>query len=150
MEILGRIKEIITDYLVQNDIELVDMMYRRESPGMCLRLLVDKPGGIGLSECEALNNFLSVKLDEEDVIGERYTIEVSSPGLDRPLKTDRDFERVIGRDIEVDTHEPVDDKRHLEGTLIGMERETIVVERDGISTVIPRDRIAFARLKIEF
>ena len=150
MEIIERVKDLAAAYLAQNDIELVDILYRRESPGMVLRLLADKPGGITLSECEALNIFLSMKLDEEGLIGDRYTLEVSSPGLDRPLKTDKDFERMIGREIDVNMYEPVDEKRHVDGRLIGMDRDAIVVESGGMTTVIPKDKIAVARLKLEF
>jgi ribosome maturation factor RimP len=81
---------------------------------------------------------------------EHYTLEVSSPGLDRHLKTDRDFERVLGQILEVNMYEPVDGKRYLAGRLLGMTKETIVLESEGISTQIPRDRIAMARLKLEF
>ncbi len=150
MDIIERVKEFIAGYLEEHGIELVDISYRAESHGMVLRLLADKPEGIMLSECEALNKFLSEKMDEANFIEERYTIEVSSPGLDRPLKANSDFKRVMGRDIEVDTHEPVDGKRHLEGILVGMDKEAIIVERDGISAVVPKDKIAVARLKIEF
>ena len=123
MEIVERVKALIADYLNENSIELVDVTYRRESSGMALRLLVDKAEGIRLSECEGLNNFLSTRLDEENLIDERCAIEVSSPGLDRHLKTDRDFGRVLGKRIEIDTCEPVDGKRHVVGTLIRFKNQ---------------------------
>jgi len=136
-------------YLDDNSIELVEIMYRREQGGMVLRLLVDTPEGIRIDECEGLNKFLSVALDKEDVIKESYTIEVSSPGLDRHLKIDRDFERVMGKDIEATTYEKIDSKKTHVGRLVGMDKDTIVMESGGISTVIPRKSIAVARLRIE-
>jgi len=148
-EVAERVKALSQGYLDEKSIELVDIMYRRESGGMVLRLLVDKPEGIRIDECEAVNKFLSKTLDEEGIIQESYTIEVSSPGLDRHLVTDRDFERVIDKDIEVTTYERIDNKKTHNGRLIGMEKETIVIESGGISTVIPRKSIAVARLKIE-
>jgi ribosome maturation factor RimP len=149
MEVTERVKALVRGYLDDNGIELVDIVYRREQGGMVLRLLADTPQGITIDECEALNNYLSETLDKEDVIQEHYTIEVSSPGLDRQLKTDRDFERIIGKDIEVTTYEKIDEKKAHTGRLIGMDKEKIVIESDGVSTVIPRRSIAVARLKIE-
>lgn len=148
-EVTERVKALSQAYLDENSIELVEIMYRREAGGMVLRLLVDTPEGIRIDECEGLNKFLSEALDKNDIIQESYTIEVSSPGLDRHLTTDRDFERVIGRDIEATTYEKIDGKKTHDGELIGMDKETIVIESDGISTVIPRRSIAVARLKID-
>jgi ribosome maturation factor RimP len=150
MEISDRVREIASRYTEERNIEIIDIIYRREQPGMVLRLLVDKPEGITMAECEAINNYLSEELDKADVIQDRYVLEVSSPGLDRPLKTDRDFERVIGQRIEVMTYEPIEGKKSRAGSLIGMDKETVVVEDGGISTVIPRNKIALARLKIDF
>ena len=149
MEIIDKVKEIAKDYIADNGIEIIDITFRREQGGLVLRILADKPEGIDLSECEGLNNFLSDILDKEDIIQDRYIIEVSSPGLDRPIKTDRDFERSMGRAIEVTTYVRIDDKKFREGILVGMDKENIVVESYGISTVMPRDKIALARLKIE-
>ncbi len=117
---------------------------------MTLRLLVDTPEGIRIDECESVNKHLSEVLDKDDFIGEHYVIEVSSPGLDRPIKTDRDFERSMGKKLEVTTFAPVDGRRNHSGSLIGMDKEKIVLETDGVSVEIPRDKIAMARLKIEF
>ena len=150
MEVIDRVRQIAEGYAGERGIEVVDVIYRREQPGMVLRILADRPEGITVDECEALNNFLSEELDIEDVIQDRYTLEVSSPGLDRPIKTDRDFERAIGRPVEVMTYEPVEGKKAREGNLIGMDKESIVVESEGVSTVIPRNKIALARLKLEF
>ena len=149
-EIIERIKELAAPYLSDNGIELVDMTFARESGGMTLRLLVDTPEGIRIDECELVNKFLSELLDEEDVIQEHYVIEVSSPGLDRPIKTDRDFERAMGKKLEVSTFGPIDGSRIHMGCLIGLDRDKIVLEAGGISTMIPRDKIAMARRKIEF
>ncbi|MCX5666135.1 MAG: ribosome maturation factor RimP, partial [Candidatus Omnitrophica bacterium] len=80
----------------------------------------------------------------------RYTLEVSSPGLDRPIKTDRDFERSIGKVLEFTTFEAIDGRKTHEGLLVGMDKDNVVIERQGISIVIPRREIALARLKIDF
>ena len=150
MDIIDRVNGLVASYLDENGIELVDTIYRREQGGMVLRLLIDMPQGITIAGCETLNNYLSELLDKENFIDEHYTIEISSPGLDRPLKTDRDFKRVMGSKIDVTTYEPIDLKKTHEGLLIGMDRENIVIESNGVSTVIPRQKIAVARRKVEF
>jgi ribosome maturation factor RimP len=149
-DIIERVKELIAPYLEESGVELVEITYRREQGGMTLKLLVDTPEGIKIAECESLNDYLSGILDKEDVIGERYIIEVSSPGLDRPIKTDRDFERVLGKDLEVTTYVPVDGRKAHEGRFVGMDKDAIVIESGGVSMVIPKASIALARLKIDF
>lgn len=150
MEVISKVKDIASAYIAERGIEIVDVTFRRENQGLVLRVLADKTGGITIVECEEMNNFLSEALDKEDVIQEHYILEVSSPGLDRHLKTDRDFERMIGQGLEITTYEPIEGKKTHEGVLVGMEKESIVVESDGVSTVIPRSKIAMARLKIDF
>jgi len=150
MEILDRVGELVAPYLAEHGIELVEITYKRMQEGMTLRLLVDTPAGVRMDECEALNNFLSETLDRENVIEEHYLIEVSSPGLDRPMKSDRDFERHLGKDIEVTTYEAIDGRKTHEGRFVGMNKEEIVMERGGVSVVIPRNKIALARQKLEF
>ena len=150
MDVRDRVRELIGGYLADNGMELIDMTYRREQPGMVLRLLVDTPSGVTVDECEGVNKYLSEVLDKEDVIQEHYTLEVSSPGLDRPLKTDRDFERVLDKELEMTTYEQIDGRKAHAGRLVGMDKEKVVLESGGISTVIPRAKIAMARLKIDF
>jgi ribosome maturation factor RimP len=149
MEMAERIKGLIASYLEEKEIDVVDIIYRREGGDMVLRLLVDKPDGITIGECEELNNTLSDLLDKEDLIKERYLLEVSSPGLDRPLKTESDFKRVLGKALAISTYESVDGKKDHGGILVGMDSGNIVLERGGISTVIPKAKIARAVQKIE-
>lgn len=148
MELVDRVRDIAKGYIEERGIEIVDIIFRRESQGLVLRILADTPEGITVKECEEFNNFLSAALDEEDAIQDRYILEVASPGLDRPIKTDRDFERAMGKRLEITTYERIDEKKAHEGILIGMDKENAVIETNGISTVIPRDKIALARLKI--
>ena len=150
MEVADRVKSLIKGYLEDNGIELVDIIYRREQGGMVLRLLADTPEGITVAECEALNNYLSEAIDKEEVISEHFLLEVASPGLDRPIATDRDFARAMGKELDIRMYEPVDGKREHQGKLIGMDKESVVIESSGVSTVIPRGKIAKATLKLEF
>ena len=150
IDIVERVKELIAPYFEDSGVELVEITYRREQGGMTLKLLVDTPEGIKIAECESLNNYLNELLDKEEVIGEHYLLEVSSPGLDRPIKTDRDFERALGKTLEVTTYVPVDGRKSHEGKFVGIDKDAIVIESSGASTVIPKASIALARLKIEF
>ena len=150
MEIIEKIRGLVSSYIEEQGAELVEIQYRREGGNMVLRFLVDKPGGIKLSECETLNNTLSEALDKEDTIQDSYILEVSSPGLDRPIKTDNDFRRVMGKGLEITTCEAIDGKRAHEGKLVGINEESIVIQSRGLSTVIPRVKIAKAIQKVEF
>lgn len=150
MEIVDRVREMTEVYLRDHGIELIDIVFRREGSGLVLRIVADTADGITVSECADLNNFLSEVLDREDVIQDHYTLEVSSPGLDRPIKTDRDFERSMGKTLEFTTFEAIDGRKTHDGVLVGMGKDNVVIERQGISTVIPRSKIALAMLKIEF
>jgi ribosome maturation factor RimP len=150
MEITDRVKEIAEVYLQDHGIELIDIIFRREGSGLVLRIVADTLEGITVGECTAFNKFLSEVLDREDVIQDRYTLEVSSPGLDRPISTDRDFERSMGKELEFTTYEAIDGRKTLEGILVGIDKDNVVIEHQGISTVIPRVKIALARLKIDF
>jgi ribosome maturation factor RimP len=150
VEIIEKVREMIAGYLEENGIELIDVIYRREQLGMVLRLLVDTPEGITVKECEDLNKYLSGLLDADDIVNERYVLEVSSPGLDRPIVTDRDFKRSLGKELDITTYEAIDFKKTHEGILIGMDKENIVIEANGTSTVIPKNKIAKAKLKIKF
>ncbi len=146
METINHVKSLIEGYLEDNCIELVDIVYRREQGGMVLRLLVDTPGGITIAECEALNNYLSRALDREEIITECFLLEVSSPGLDRPIVTDRDFAWVMGKELDIRMYDRIDGKKEHCGNLVGMNKENVVIGSCGISTVIPRVKIAKATL----
>jgi len=150
MDMVDRVKILVQGYLEQNGIELVEITYRREQGGVTLRLLVDTADGISIAECEALNNYIGKCLDNGNIINEHYILEVSSPGLDRPMTVDRDFERSMGKELEVATFEPIDMHKTHTGKLVGMDKENIVIESGGISTVIPRAKIAKAKLSLEF
>ncbi len=146
MDIIEKVKGLIGNLLKDKAIELVDITYRRESGGMTLRLLVDKEGGITLDECTYLNEEIGKILDGEDIMAEKYVLEVSSPGLDRPLKTRRDFERVMEKKICVHTYEPIEGKRRdCEGVVTSVDDEKVTVG----NFVIRLDKIAKAKLKVE-
>lgn len=130
--------------LEERQVELVDIMYRRETGGRVLRLVVDKEGGITLDECAYLNKKLGEALDREEVMPERYFLEVSSPGLDRPLRTKRDFEKAVGKTVRIHTYEPIDNKKDHEGIVESVDEDKV---RLG-GTEIKLDKISKAKIKI--
>lgn len=112
-------------------LELVQVQYRREDHGWVLRILVDRPGGVSVDECGTLSREVSDLLDVEDIIDNSYHLEVSSPGLDRPLTKPEDFERFAGREIILKTSSPVEDRRNFKGTLEGIHDEVVMLQVEG-------------------
>jgi len=144
-EIIEKIRELISNLLLENKMELVDILYRREAGNMVLRLLVDKEGGITLDDCAKLNEDVGNILDQENAMPDKYLLEVSSPGLDRHLKTKRDFQRVIGQRINVHTYEPIEDRRDYNGEVSEVDDENVIVS--GVK--IPLKKISKAKLEIK-
>jgi ribosome maturation factor RimP len=112
-------------------LELVQVQYRREDHGWVLRILVDRPGGVSVDECGEFSREVSDLLDVEDLIDNSYNLEVSSPGLDRPLIKPEDFERFAGREISLKTTSPVEGRRNFKGVLEGIQDEVVLIESDG-------------------
>ena len=151
MEIVEKVKELISNLLQDKGIELVDLVYRKEGPKMVLRLTLDKKDGITLDECGAVNEQLGELLDRENVLAEGYILEVCSPGLDRPLKSKKDFDRVTGKLVKVNTYGPVGDKREHVGKVVSCDEKIVAIELKGEKIIrkIPLDKISRARLEID-
>jgi len=146
MQAIDRIKEIIKPIADERGYGLVDVAYKREGGKFVLRIVADAPGGITMEECARLNSELSELLDTEGVIEEEYTLEVSSPGLDRRLKKDEDFLWAVGKKVKVTTYAPLEGRNVFSGVLVGLGAGTVVVEESGASTEIPREKIASAKV----
>lgn len=132
--------------------ELTDIELKPERGGPLVRLCVDKEGGISLDELQSVSEEVSAILDAEDPIPSTYTLEVSSPGLDRPLRTEADYRRHVGRLAKISSYEPLEGRRHWTGRLISLEDGFVSVglEREGTVARIPLAKIAHARLEVEF
>lgn len=150
--VVDLITEMAEELAEPLQLEIVDIEYRREPNGRVLRVFIDKPGGITLDDCQDMSRALSERLDETDPIDEAYSLEVSSPGLERPLKRPRDFERFAGETVHVRTYGPLDGRRNFKGELVGLKDEHVVVTlEDGSGDVsIPMEQVARARLVAEF
>lgn len=133
--------------------ELVDVEVKRLREGTLVRLFVDKEGGIGLDDLQSVSEEVSAILDAEDPISSNYTLEVSSPGLDRPLFTEADYRRFTGKLAKLSSFELVDGRRHWVGRLAGAEDGVvaIVLEKEGGTTArVPFAKLSAGRLEVEF
>ena len=133
--------------------ELVDVEYVKEGSNWYLRAFIDKPGGISIDDIEPISRELSEKLDQEDFISDAYILEVSSPGLGRPLKKDKDFVRSIGEEIEINLYRAINKQKEFVGILkeFNKEENTFTVElEDGEETVFNRADVALVRLTFDF
>lgn len=136
--------------LADQNMELIDLEYRREGRGWVLRLFIDKEGGITLDDCARASQEIGTVLDVEDFIGTPYSLEVSSPGLNRPLKNEKDFIKYRDYLIKVKTFDPIDNRRNFKGKLREISDGRIEMEIDGGVVTIPLANVAKANLEFEF
>lgn len=155
-DICDRVRALAEPILASMALELVEVEFRRSGREAVLRLFIDKEGGVTLDDCADFSRELSTLLDVEDFIPCEYNLEVSSPGLDRPLKSEADYARFAGRLIKVRTYEPYPDdagnrRKTFLGTLGGLREGVVVMTlKEGQTASIPLERIAKANLEFEF
>ena len=149
-EYVQRAETLLAPIVEANGYELVDMEYVKEAGEWYLRAYIDKPGGFTLDDCELVSREFSEKLDEDDFIDGSYILEVSSPGLDRPLKKEKDFERSMGKLVEIRTYRPVDKQKEFCGTLTAYDSNSVTIEEEGQPRTFEKKDIALIRLAIEF
>ena len=140
------VAKIVTELIAGKGLELVAVEYVKERDWY-LRVFIDKEGGIEIDDCQELSEKLEEILDAKNIIADSYILEVSSPGLDRVLKTDQDFAREIGKMVEVSFYAPIDGEKILIGKLTGRDAAGLTIDED---ETIPMDKIAQVRLHIEF
>ena len=149
-----RIEDIVAEFaepiVAGYSFELVDVEFIKEGTNWYLRIYIDKPGGITIDDCQAVSQEISDVMDEKDPINQSYFLEVSSPGLDRPLKKDSDFEKFKGELVEVKVYKPIDGRKIFEGELIGLIDEKIIIKIDDKNTEFERDQVAVVRRVIKF
>ncbi len=144
------VAQIINPKLVELGFELVDIKYTREGGNWFLRIFIDQTKGIGLEDCQLVSENIDPLLDKYDPIPHAYTLEVSSPGLDRPLKKPADFARFIGESVKITTFASFAGRRKFKGQIIAAEDHLVTLDIDGTSIVLPLDQVASARLAPEF
>ncbi len=143
-------EKLLEPILEANHFELVDVEYVKEGGSWYLRAYIDKPGGITVDDCEIVNRALGDLLDEHDFIEESYILEVSSPGLGRPLKKERDFARSLG-EVEIRTYRMVNKQKEFRGILKAYDKDTVTIEtEEEEEQIFERENIALIRLAFDF
>lgn len=144
-------EKLIMPIIEANNFELVDVEYVKEGGTWYLRAYIDKEGGITVDDCEIVNRALGELLDVEDFINEAYILEVSSPGLGRPLKKEKDFQRSLGEEVEVRTYRAINKSKEFVGLLVAYDKESVTLQLDEETEMkIDRSDIALIRLAFDF
>lgn len=143
------VEKLVQDIVTGSAVELVDVEYVKEREWY-LRVFLDKEGGIEIEDCQWVSEKIEAKLEERNLIKDRYYLEVSSPGLDRALRKDRDFIRHVGDKIEISTFKLFNGAKKFVGTLKGLNDGNISIDVDGVEVNIPRTETSQVRLYLEF
>ncbi|MGC6767077.1 ribosome maturation factor RimP [Enterococcus sp. LJL128] len=154
--VVETVTELVTPILKEQNFELVDIEFVKEGKSWFLRVFIDKEGGIDIEECAFVSEQLSERLDaiDPDPIPQAYFLEVSSPGAERPLKKEQDYENAVGEYIHVSLYQAVDGEKQFDGTMKAFDKETVTlvikIKTRTKELVIDRKNIAKARLAIQF
>lgn len=143
------VTEITQPILNKLNFELIDVEYVKEGPYMYLRVYIDKTGGITIDDCQIVSENISDILDEKDPIEENYFLEVSSPGLDRPLRKDKDLEKNVGNEVEISLYKPTNGRKKFIGKLLDFNNDTIYIE-DENSEKIHIERNIISKINLAF
>ena len=146
----ARAEELLTPIAAANGCEVYDVEYVKEAGNWYLRGYIDKPGGITVNDCETVSRAFSDKLDENDFIEDSYIMEISSPGLDRPLKKEKDFQRNMGKLVEVRTYRPIEKQKEFCGILTAFDSNSVTIDEDGTERTFEKKDMALIRQAIEF
>ena len=147
-----RVRSVALRVTADRGFELVDVELKRAAGGQLVRLYVDRLGGIGLDDLSSVSEEVSAILDAEDPIQGHYTLEVSSPGLDRPLRGEADYRRFVGRLAKLSSYEPLEGRRHWTGRIVACDDGivTLELEKENESARLPLAKISHGRLEVEF
>ena len=147
----SRVEKFLIPIMEENNFELVDVEYVKEAGTWYLRAYIDKEGGFTVDDCEMVSRRLSDWLDKEDFIDDSYILEVSSPGLGRPLKKEKDYVRSMGREVEVRLYKAIDRQKEFTGTLSAYDDKTVTLSmEDGSTQTFEKAGIALIRLAFDF
>lgn len=147
----ARTEELITPILERMNFELVDVEYVKEGGAWYLRAYIDKEGGITVNDCEAVAREMNDILDREDYVEDSYVFEVSSPGLGRPLKKEKDYIRSMGKELEIRTYRAINREKEFYGILCAYDEMTVTIEKeDGEKQTFEKSDIALIRLAFDF
>ncbi|TGY96574.1 ribosome maturation factor RimP [Petralouisia muris] len=146
-----RTEELLLPIIEKYHFELVDVEYVKEGGNWYLRAYIDKEGGITVDDCEIVSRQMSDLLDEQDFIEESYIFEVSSPGLGRPLKKEKDYQRSLGKEVEIRTYKAIEKEKEFYGLLKSYDETTVTIEMEEDKEMIfAKTDIALIRLAFDF
>lgn len=148
-EIKERIKKVIEIPILRKNMELVDLEWKREKRGWVLRIFIDKPGGVTVEDCAKISGIVEDILDRENIIHHSYVLEVSSPGIERPLVKKEDYERFKGEKAKITLKTPVSGRRNFTGIIIGVKNNLVQIEEGGKIWEFPLENIKKANLHPE-
>ena len=143
------VMDLIEPVLEEKGLELVDVEYKKEGPNWILRIFIDKEGGVTVADCQKVSHLTGDLIDVEETIKIPFNLEVSSPGLDRSLKREKDFLKFKGKRIRLHSLSPIDNKRKFTGILADFKDQIIFIDLDGKPFEIPLSQVAKANLVIE-
>ena len=146
----AKTEALILPILERMEFELVDVEYVKEGGIYYLRAYIDKEGGITVNDCEAVAREMNVLLDEKDFIPDSYTFEVSSPGLGRPLKKEKDYVRNMGKEVEIRTYRAINRSKEFYGLLTAYDKDSVTIDSDGEMLNFDRKDIALIRQAVHF
>ena len=157
-DVTEQVRNVATQVAHTYGLDIFDVQFRREAAGMVLRVLIDRPGAaataeesVSVDDCAHVSRDLSAMLDVEDIVPTAYTLEVSSPGLDRPLRRAEDYQRFAGRRAKLVMREPVDGQSYFKGLLGGLDGTDVLIDaEDGKRHRVPLAVVTRAHLEVEF
>ncbi len=150
MDVAAHAEGLLRDFVQADGVELVHAEYQSKTSPSVLRIYIDKPGGVSLQDCARVSKHASALLDEEDFIPRRYVLEVSSPGIERPLFKEADYRRFVGKEIRLITTERIEDRRKFTGLIRTFSEGILKLELDGETYQIPFSKIRKANLVHRF
>ena len=149
-EVVSKVEEIAHRVAASDGIEVLEVELKGGGGNQLLRISIDKPEGVSHADCEFVSQQVGTILDVEGVVPGHYTLEVSSPGVERKLLKPKDYIRFQGKKASVVLREPLENRRHWEGTLAGLEDGSLLLETAGRTVRFPLDQVQRANLKFEW
>ncbi|WP_250278488.1 ribosome maturation factor RimP [[Clostridium] colinum] len=149
-DIIKKVEQYVMPIIEKNNYELVETEFVKEGANYYLRLYIDKEGGFSINDCEIVSRYLEEKLEEDDFIDKAYILEVSSPGIDRVLKKDSEYQKYKGRIVDIKLYKPIDKVKEFQGELVGLIDDKIVVCENEKEISFDKKDVAVCRLAVIF
>ncbi len=145
------VEELLLPFLQTNGIELVDVEFVKEGPYRYLRITIDKDEPITLDDCQMVSQFVNKKLDTVDPIEEQYFLEVTSPGVERILKKEKEYQKFVGRTVQLNLFQPLEGQKIIIGTLQGLVDDHIMIETEHMGKIsVPKSKVSLTKLVVDF